>query len=254
MATLATSGSGVQFKMGDGGVGAGVQASRTISTSNQQIIIYAKTAGTAGNSKTCSIVVSGNNTAFALSVTSSNITITSATDGSGVATTTVNEALYQLMQNDTFALHWEATRGAGNGTGILVAAASAALSGGTNGTEIFTAVAEVKSITGPNMSASVIDVTNMDSANNTREFISSWIDPGELSFAMNFLPANTTQQNLATLMQSRTRRNMQLVWSDAAATVCAMSGLVTAFQITNQLDAALEANVTIKLTGFPTWF
>jgi len=254
MPTLATSGSGVIFKMGDGGVGAGVQASRTIGTSNQQIVLKSKAAGTAGNSKTCSIVVSGNNTAYSQSVTASNVTITSATDGSGNATTTVLQAIANLFLDATFAANWQATVGSGNGSGVLVAGASASLSGGTNGTEVFTAVAEVKSITGPNMSSSVIDVTNMDSANNTREFISSWIDPGELSFACNFLPANVTQQGLATLMQNRTRRNMQLVWSDTAATVCSMAGLVTGFGITNQLDAALEANITIKLTGFPTWF
>lgn len=254
MATLATSGSGVLLKRGDGGVGAGVQASRTIGTSNQQIIIYAKTAGVAGNSRTCEIIVSGNSTPFSLSVSATNVTITSATDGGGLATTTVNEALYQLMQNDTFALLWEATRGAGNGTGVVVAAASANLSGGTDGAEIFTTVAEVKSISGPNMSAQIIDVTNFYSANNTREYISSWIDPGELTFGCNFLPANATQQGLVTDMQNRTRRNYTLTWSDAAATVCSMAGLVTSFGITNQLDAALEANVTIKLTGFPTWF
>lgn len=252
--TLATSGSGVLLKMGDGGVGAGVQASRTISTSNQQIIIKAKNAGTAGNAKTCSILVSGVSTSFALTVTETNIIITSATDGSSAATTTVNEALYQLMQNDTFAEHWEATRGAGNGTGVLVAAASAALSGGTDGAEIFTAIAEVKSVSGPNMSSTVIDVTNMDSANNTREYISSWIDPGELSFACNFLPGNLGQQALVTAMQDRTRNNYTLTWSDSDGAVCTLSGLVTSFGITNQLDAALEANVTIKLTGFPTWF
>lgn len=254
MVTQATSGSGVQLKRGDGGVGAGTKASRTISTSNQQIIIRAKEAGVAGNSKTCSIAVSGNNTAFALTVTESAITVTSATDGSAVATTTVNELLYQLMQNSTFVEHWEATRGAGNGTGVLAAAASAALSGGADGAEVFTSIAEVKSIGGPNMSAAVIDVTNFDSANNTREFISSWIDPGELTFACNFLPAHLQQQGLVQDMIDTLRRNYQLVWSDADSTVCNMAGLVTGFGITNQLDAALEANVTIKLTGFPEWF
>lgn len=254
MATLATSGSGVLLKRGDGGVGAGTQASRTIGTSNQQIVIKAKNAGVAGNSKTCSIVVSGNNTPFSISVTASNVTITSATDGSGVATTTVLAAIANLYLNATFLANFQATIGSGNGTGVLVAGSSAALSGGTDGTEIFTTIAEVKSISGPNMSSTVIDVTNMDSSDNTREYISSWIDPGELSFACNFLPGNTGQQGLVEDMQDRVRRNFTLTWSDTASTVCTLSGLVTAFGITNQLDAALEANVTIKLTGFPSWF
>lgn len=254
MTTAATSGSGVQLKKGDGGVGAGVKASKTIGTSNQQLKVQAKVAGTAGNTKTFGIVVAGTSTAYSQVVTANSVLINSATDGGGLATTTVAQAISSLYADAIFDANFQANTSSGTGTGVLVAGASGVLSGGSAGTEIFTTIAEVKSIGGPNMSAAIIDVTNMDSSNNTREFISSWIDPGELTLSCNFLPGSTTQQDLVTAMRNRTRYNYQLIWSDAAATVCAMEGLVTGFQINNQLDAALEASVTIKLTGSPTWF
>lgn len=247
----ATSGFGCLLKAGDGGVGAGTQASRTVSTSNQQIILKAKEAGAAGNSKTCSIAVSGNNTAFAISVTAGNVTITSATDGSGVATTTVGYAISQLYLNETFVANWQATTGAGNGSGVLVAASSAALSGGVDGTEVFSTIAEVKTISGPNTSSQVIDVTHMESDDNTREFLPTLIDPGEMSFGLNFLPGNASHVSLRTDQKNRTRRNWKLVFTNAAATTYSFAGYVTGFSITAEIENALQAQCNIKLTSWP---
>lgn len=252
MPSAARSGSRVKLKRGDGGVGAGTQASRTISTSDQQLILRARDAGVAGNSKSTTVIVAGNNTPFSFTVSETALVITSATDGSAAATTTVAQAISALYLNSTFVKYWQATVGVGDGSGVLVAAAAANLTGGLAGTEIFTNVAEVKGVSGPNMSSAVIDVTNTDSENNTREFISSWIDPGELSLTVNFLPESVTQQSLVTDMQNEARRNFKLEWPSGS--VADMSGFVTGFSISNVLDGVIEATVNIKLTGFPTWF
>lgn len=250
-ASVATSGFGCLLKRGDGGAGAGVQASRTVGTANQQIVLRAKNAGTAGNSKTVSILVSGNNTAFAISVTANNVTITSATSGAGAATTTVGFAIAQLYLNSTFIENWQATTGAGDGSGVLVAASSAALTGGTDGGEIFTNIAEVKSISGPNTSSQIIDVTHMESDNSTREFLPSLIDPGEISFNVNWLPTNTSHTGLAADQRLRIRRNFQLVFSNTAATTLAFAGYVTAVGITAEIESVLQGAITIKLTSWP---
>lgn len=149
MSLVAYSAYGTLIQRGDGGASAATKASRTIGTSNQQIVLKAKTAGAAGNSKTCSIVVSGNNTAFSITVSSSNVTITSATDGSGVATTTVLAAIAALYANSTFNTYWDATTGSGTGAGVVVAASSANLTGGADSAEIFTTIEGAKNITGP---------------------------------------------------------------------------------------------------------
>ena len=250
-ASTATAGFGCILKKGDGGAGAGVKASKTFGTSNQILVIQAKEAGTAGNSKTAAVIVSGNNTAFAIAVTSSSVTITSATDGSGAATTTVGFAISQLYQNSTFVDNFQATTGAGNGSGLLVAGASGSLSGGTAGGETFTNVAEVKSISGPNTSSQIIDVTHMESDNSTREFLPSLIDPGEISFQVNYLPNNATHSGLSTDQRNRTKRNFQLVFSNAAATTLNFAGYVTAVGITAEIESVLQGAVTIKLTSWP---
>lgn len=247
----ASSGYGCLLKMGDGGVGAGTQASRTISTSNQQVIIKALKAGTAGNSKTCSIAVSGNNTPFSFTCTATTLSIISATDGSAVATTKVGYLISQLYLNETFRENWQATTGAGDGSGVLAAAASAALSGGAEGTEVFTEIAEVKSISGPNTSSQVIDVTHMGSSDNTREFLPTLIDPGDISMSLNFRPDNDTHIDLRVNQKERTRTNWQLVFTDPSATVYSFAGYVTGFQITAEIESALQAQCTVKLTSWP---
>jgi len=254
MPTEATSGSGISLSIGDGGIGDGTQAAKTIGTSNQQLRVRAKVAGTAGNTKTFGIVVAGNSTPFSIVVTANSVLINSATDAGGVATTTVLQAIAALYLNATFVENFQADVNTGTGAGVLVAGAPGVLSGGTNGAELFTAIAEVKSIGGPDMSSTVLDATHFLSADNTREFIASWIDPGTLSLTCNFLPQSTNQQSLLTAMKNRVRKYFRLTWSDAASTVCNMSGVVVGFSINNQLDAILEATVSVKLTGFPTWY
>lgn len=251
-ASEATSGFGCLLQRGDGGVNDdAVQASRTISTSNQQVIFYAKTPGVAGNSKTVAILVSGVSTSFSLSVSETAIVVTSATDGSSLATTTVNELLYQLMQNDTFAEHWEATRGAGNGTGVLAAATAAALTSGADATQEFVTVSEVKSLSGPTTQSQVIDVTHMESDDNTREFLPTLIDPGEMSFVVNLKPGSVGHKALRSDQKTRVRRDWRLQFTDADLTTWEFSGYVTQFGVTAEIESALEANCTIKLTSWP---
>lgn len=248
MTSQATSGFGTILKSGDGGVGLGSQASVEWGTTNQKIRIKWHRAGTEGNGKNITVVVSGSSyVATTISETAINITVPT--------TATVAAVVAWLYQNETFQQYWDADYGAspGDGTGTITARTVTPTAGGTNGTEVFAAIAEVKNISGPNMSASVIDVTNMDSPDNTREFITSLVDPGELTFAVNFLPDSTNQQQVITDLRDRVRRNYQLTWTNADATVWSFAGIVTAFQPTSQTEDALMANVTIKVTGFPSW-
>lgn len=245
--TTAIRSMGLSLYRGDGGVGAGTQASKTVGTSNQQIIFKAKVAGTAGNSKTAAIVVSGNNTPFGLSVTETAIVVTSATDGSAVATTTVNELLYQLMQDDTFAEHWEATRGAGNGTGVVVASAASALSGGAAGAEVFTLIPGLTDVGGPDQSTDEIDVTSYDSPGGRREFILGLIDSGSITGKLNFNAANAVHQDLYDDYVAKTEVNYQLRFSDGEGFDFAC--LLKEFGFESPLESQVSANLSWRITG-----
>lgn len=249
-ATIGTSGFGTLIKRGDGGVGAGVQASKTIGTSNQQLKVLAKLAGTAGNSKTFGIVVSGNNTAYSQVITANSVLINSATDGGGLATTTVAQAISNLYVDATFDANFQATVGTGNGTGVLVAGAAAALSGGSDGAEVFTTVGEVTGISLNGRSLELIDATHMESPNTHREYLPSLLDSGELQMTVNFLPGTASQYGLETDRANRTKRNFQLVWTNTTTpNTYSFSGYVTGFDASAAIDDKLSGSVTIKITG-----
>lgn len=234
MPIVETPAHGLKIKIGDGGVGAGTQASRTIGTSNQQAIIYARKAGVAGNSKTCSIAVSGNNTPFSFTVTEGVLTIVSATDGSGLATTTVNELLYQLMQNTTFVDHWQATRGAGNGTGVLVAGASAALAGGTDGAEVFTELEGVHDTGGPSRVNEIIQARH-----HSKEAIvkrASFRDEGQLPFRLYYDSSDADHQLLETYFEDQELHNFRIEMTDEGQKILEVSAIVSQFQFVNPHD------------------
>ncbi len=246
-------GSGVVLKRGDGGVGAGTKASRTMGASNAALVVRWGTVGTVGNAKTVSIVVSGNNTALSVAVTTASVVITSATDGSAVATSTPNDIIAALYADATFAAYWEADNGAGTGTSAVSAASSAALSGGAAGTEVFTAIAMVKGVQGPSLSGSTADITSFDSPNGFREFIGTLRDGGTLTFSINFDPGDTTHAALLADLSAGTTRNFLMEFNDADDSALEIAGIVTGFGITAELEQVVQASCTIKITAEPIW-
>lgn len=249
MTLVAYSAYGTLIQRGDGGATAATKASRTIGTSNQQIVLRAKTAGAAGNSKTCSILVSGNNTVFSISVTAGNVTITSATDGSGVATTTVLQAIAALVEDATFLANWEVTRGVGNGSGVLVAAASAALTGGADSAEVFTTIDGAKNITGPGFSLETIDVTHHTSPSNYREVVPSFKSGGEVSFDLIYDPAQVQHEGLLTDFENRVLRNFRMVLPDAGNMQYDFAAYVSGAEVQAPIDNALMLAVKLGITG-----
>lgn len=247
-ASTATSGMGTRLKRGDGGSGAGTQASKTFGSANQILVLKARIAGDEGNTKTASITVSGT-ASYSQTVSRTAVNIVSAST-SGTATTKVGQAISSLYDDDTFKKYWEATVGAGDGSGVLVAGVSGALSGGADGTEVFTAVSEVRNISGPGRSMAPVEVTHMLSTDSYREFIAGLKDSGELSFDMNYIN-DASQASLFDDYEDRVTRNFQLVFETAADgdVTFQMVGVVTKFEMNFQMEAAISAAVTLKITG-----
>jgi len=159
--------------------------------------------------------------------------------------------LYQQTEFDTY---WDADYNAvGDGTGLCAARTITPTAGGTDGTEVFTEIAEVKSVSGPELGMGIIDVTNMQSPNNTREFLPSLIDPGEVSFDINLLGGSVAHKALKTDMEARTRRNFQLVFTDANGSYLAFAGYLVGFGFSASIEEALSASLRIKVTSTPTW-
>lgn len=111
----------------------------------------------------------------------------------------------------------------------------------------YTAIAEVKSITGPGMARDFIDVSSLDSTGGYREFIGGFKDGGELTFSMNFVFDG--YNDMKTDFESSDVRDYQIVLPDTGETTLSFSGYVTALPLNIVPDDAVTVDVTIKITG-----
>lgn len=127
--------------------------------------------------------------------------------------------------------------------------------GDGGGSETFTTIAEVRDISGPNLSMGTADVTSHSSTGGWDEGIGTILSGGEVTFGLNFLPANATQSYSAGLIKdftNRTLRNFQMVFTNSGSTTWTFAALVTRFQPTAPVTGHLTANVTLRISGQPT--
>jgi hypothetical protein len=114
--------------------------------------------------------------------------------------------------------------------------------------EVFTAISEIKTFSGPGGSATVIDVTDLSSS--AKEKRMGLADEGQLSFTINYIPNDTQHAALRTARATRDETNFKLVFTDdSPSTTWSFSGFVTGFAVSGAVDGVVEANVTIEITG-----
>lgn len=125
--------------------------------------------------------------------------------------------------------------------------------GGTS--ETFATIAEVKDISGPALKLNTVEVTNHSSTDGWKEHVGTLLEGGEVSFAVNWLPADVTHSNSAGLLKdlaARTKRNFQIVFPSASPTTWSLTALVTGLTPNAPVDGALGASITLLITGKPT--
>lgn len=120
---------------------------------------------------------------------------------------------------------------------------------GDGGTpEIFTAIANVTSISGPSLSRETIDVTAHDSPDGWTEFVGGLKDAGEVSADINYDPSK--HDTLVADFDDDEPRNYQLVFPDS--TTWSIQAILTGFEPEAPYDDKLAASLTFKVTGKPT--
>lgn len=116
-----------------------------------------------------------------------------------------------------------------------------------------TLYAQVTSISGPSLSADVIDVTNHASTNAWEESVVGILRSGDITVEIVYDPANATHKNGANGLLSdflaRVSITVTLVFPDTGATEWTFSAFVTGFEPSMPVDGALTAAVTFKPTG-----
>ena len=117
--------------------------------------------------------------------------------------------------------------------------------------DLYVAMSEVKSITPPSADVDQVEVTHMLSPNRYREFISGLIDGGEVSFEMNFIPGNASDQRIFELLNlpvGATRRRACRI-SYPNGRTWSFDAEVTAYEPDVPFDDAMTTAVTFKVSG-----
>jgi len=123
------------------------------------------------------------------------------------------------------------------------------------GSEVFTTVAEITDISGPNFSRDSIEVTNLDSTTGWREQIPGWRDGDSVSLTANWLPTNVTQDGTTGMYSHFTdnvNHNYQIVLPTAVGLTISLTGHITGFPITLPIEEQAQVDFEIKISGVVT--
>jgi predicted secreted protein len=112
----------------------------------------------------------------------------------------------------------------------------------------FTNVANVKTFTGFDGSASEIDVTNLDST--AKEFRLGLTDPGQFAFEIDYDSANAGHVALRAKQVSGILTNFKLTLPNAA--VITFAAFVKKFSLAGGVDAVAKTSVDLRISGAVT--
>lgn len=116
---------------------------------------------------------------------------------------------------------------------------------------VWTQVPDAKNINFRTGSASVIDTTDLSST--AKEKRMGLADEGQCTFTLMFRPKNTAHAELVTAKSDRQARDFKVVMTDSPTpTTYYFSGFVLSVPISASVDAVIESNVTIEITGAVT--
>ena len=116
--------------------------------------------------------------------------------------------------------------------------------------ETFVIVGEITQFDGLGGSASVIDVSTLQSV--AKEKRAGLPDEGQFTFQMNLDPSDVQQNALRADRAARVLRNFRLVLTDSSNTTLQFSALVLEFKISGAVDQVVKASVTLEISGAVT--
>jgi hypothetical protein len=113
----------------------------------------------------------------------------------------------------------------------------------------YTSLAEVLSVTPPEIAVETIEVTHMGSDDGFREYIAGLKDGGEVTVNLNYVEASATLLQTLVLAGVETFRI-----TFAGASTYTFSGIPTAFTFDDVvIDDKMAMSLTIKVTGKPVY-
>jgi predicted secreted protein len=125
--------------------------------------------------------------------------------------------------------------------------------GDGGGSEVFTTIANVTSVSGPERTRETIDVTSHDSPDGWMEFLGGLKDGGEVSLEINYDPTEATH-DLDDDFDDAEPRNYQIVILPGTADeyTWSLAGILTNLGDEFPYDDKMARSMTIKVSGKPT--
>ena len=131
----------------------------------------------------------------------------------------------------------------------------AALAWDPAGAAAYTAIGQVKDISGPSIARGTVDVSDHDSPSGFRQFMGGLVDGGEVTFVIGYDKANAQHAALITNFTSTTctLTTWQLTLNVCSGSaVWTWSGFVTGFTPGAPVEGENTAEVGVKVSGKPT--
>lgn len=117
------------------------------------------------------------------------------------------------------------------------------------GTPVFSPIANVTNVSGPEIERDTHDVTAHDSSNSYREFVGGLLNAGEVSLEVNYDPRE--HDTLISDMEDTTARDYKLAFPGTLGE-WAFKAFMSGFSQEAPVDDKLAAELTFKVTGKPT--
>lgn len=121
--------------------------------------------------------------------------------------------------------------------------------------EVFTAIAQIGDVDGPNSKRETVDTTHHGSA--SKEFVATILDAGEVKFSINYDPAEATHKNLAGGLiyahQNGTLKNFKIDLPVLVVAGPTFAAYVTDFQIKAPVAGKLVADIVLRISGAIVW-
>jgi len=115
--------------------------------------------------------------------------------------------------------------------------------GDGGGTEVFTAMSELLSLSGLGVSNTKVDASSFDST--LREYIYGLSEGKEIGMEFNYLPGDTEQAGLIDDVANKTSRNFQIVLTDGTTT---KTYALTTLPMDYEINPAFEDKNTITFS------
>jgi hypothetical protein len=87
----------------------------------------------------------------------------------------------------------------------------------------------------------------MDSPNRRREYVSGFIDGGEMTLELNFIPGNTTDQTIRARVDAGTAFYCRITWTTGV--VWTFLGIPRSYEVNAPTDDIMTATLVVKMTA-----